>query len=395
MENKNFIDIRQQQLSALSGQEFVQPEFGRTKILFETVENSKSAKESSDTLNACIKAGIIRQDAVVGINSLRHESTGTTFVELKTDDKETAYNVSAKIVAPDPRRFLESGELGKLTDATDFTIISGPCLFSAAGGATAELANGTAIDICNPGALDSVNAPIKNIQVDRRLQAYEADSILRLSKIMSAVNSNGRNVELALNIPRVEYYFYVLDAYEKGKISSELATKWFDLVDERSQRIEELIKRRVPEDFGVRRLGPLDCIETKVRSTLKAGQKGVFEKTINQLRNQNIMWRFAIDNSCPLNFVDISHLSYIMAYIKMAQDEDKFTIAVENPEETPIYRNVKKLLNGIPIKMLLLYPHSNGTPGKPTDQGKANNYFMAPSENNQIGVLKDVIRLNK
>lgn len=390
MKNEAFINVREQQQIAADGGS-ASAFFGRASIFFENELTSKNAVESAQTLNACVQAGILKPDTLVGQKVIRHDN-GLSFVELTVGEGQNTFNTSAKVLSPNPRKFLETGDLAQLTDAQKITIISGQCLFSAPT-ALAHLADGSTAELCNPGQLEKISSRVVGISVDDRIQAYEADSVLRLTSVMSSVNSDGREVEVALNVPKVEYYFYILDAFEKGFIGPDLAARWFELVDARAEKMENLIRKRVPEDFSIRGVNPLNCIENKLKRMVKGDEKDILQKTIANLRNQNIFWNFGIGRNVPERFADISHLSYVMANLFVTQDETTLPIAIENPEETPIVRNLKKTLGEIGLTMILLYPHSNAVPREEPESGKYNNYFVETPDN--LASLKQIVQLNR
>lgn len=390
MKNEAFTNIREQQQIALNGGE-TSAFFGRSSIFFENELTSKNANESALALNACVNAGILKPDTLVGQRAIRHDN-GLSFVELTVGEEQNTFNTSARVLSPNPRKFLETGDLASLTEAQKVTIISGQCLFSAPT-AIAHLADGSTAEICNPGQLESTNSKVLDITVDDRLQAYEADSVLRLTKVISAVNPNDREVEVALNIPKVEYYFYILDAFQKGLVDRDLAKKWFDLVDVRALQMERLIGRRVPNEFSIRGISPLSCVEDKLKRMVESGEKDILSKIVSSLKTQSIFWNFGIGRNDPQRFSDISHLSYVMANLLVTQDGTTLPIAVENPEETPIVRNLKKTLGEIGLTMILLYPHSNAVPKEEPKSGKFNNYFVETPDN--LSSLKQIVRLNR
>lgn len=389
---ENFTNLREMQKKAGSG-EPVGARFAKKRIIFEPIEGSKLATQSAELLQACITSGLFKPDTFVGKNSVTHiskQEIGPAFVELTIGS--TTYNVFADLLAPDPRKFIRNADLKNLTDSDKITVISGMCLFSAPA-TPAKLENGTSVDLCEPGALEGVTQKILDIDVDPRLQASEMDTILRLTKLISAINPGDKKTELALNIPRVEYYMYILGAFEKGLIEPDTATKWFNLVDERYNRMENLMRKRVPSEFVSANVNPLDGIEGKIRGLVSSDERNVFGKLVNALKAQSLVWKYAIDKVPPKKFGDISNLSYVVAYLMVTQD-CTFPIAIENPEEMPITRNLKNILDGLSIRLLMLYPHSNAIPDFEPKNGKINNYFF-PSQENQLGVLREISRLNR
>lgn len=333
------------------------PVFGTSTITFCDSESNKATRRTKEILDRCIQTGILDASVQVGNRALVHDLNGMAFVEL-TVPSGVPYYTQARVLSGENGTKYQYGTSVKLKEVDNFTVISGPCLFSAPS-AQAIDKDGKIYSLSDPLSLDSVEQKITDVRVDSNLQPYEIDAILRLTQVISSLNKK-KNVTVALNIPRLEYWFYALDLYERGLFEQSALGKWFSEVNKRAAGLENLIQRRLPPEFNVSKANPLTPVEQRILEGVKNGGEHLFEESVDVLRD-NPIWNYAISREEPKRFSQLGYLSYPMAHLLTIQNKDQMTVVVESPEETKIMDKTLKLIKGTvdSATVLGLYPHSN------------------------------------
>lgn len=373
------------------------PVFGKSPIEFGEVGETKASRKIAETLRSAQQIGILKPTARIGPGRITHSMNGMGFVELNMPDVGRMYYVHTRVLAPDPKgnHQYQVGQQLKTADKPRIKVISGPCLFSAPSVEATDRA-GNVHFLTDPSALDGIKHPIVDIRIDGRLQPYEVDSILKLTGTMHALDTARKEVAVGLNIPMVEYWFYALDAYQKGLIDGSLLLDWFDQVKKRADGIARLMTARIPSGVSVEKISPLDFAAESVRRIVERGKKDIFGNILYVLQATDPDWKKLIDATDPQRFVDLGYLSYTAAHLKTAQ-EDTLPVVIENPEEVKIMDRTKELIGGFAPNavMLGIFPHSNATLKQEPTNGKRFLYFHKPDESGHLAALSEVARTHQ
>jgi len=334
------------------------PVFGTSTITFCNSESNKATRRTNEILDRCIQTGILDPRAQIGNRALVHDLNGMAFVEL-TVPSGVSYYTHARVLSGENGIKYQYGTGAKIQEVNNFTVISGPCLFSAQS-AQAKDKDGKIYPLSDPLSLDSVEQKITDITINPNLQPYETDAILRLTQVISSLNKD-KNVTVALNVPRLEYWFYALDLYQRGLFEQSVLGKWFSEVNRRAAGLENLIQRRLPTEFKVARVNPLTSVEQTILEGVRDGNERLFENSVDVLRKSDSIWDDIISQEDPKRFSELGYLSYPMAHLLTVQNKDQMTIVVESPEETKIMDKTLKLIKGTvdSATVLGLYPHPN------------------------------------
>ncbi|MDY6912028.1 MAG: hypothetical protein SVM79_06730, partial [Chloroflexota bacterium] len=188
------------------------------------------------------RAGILPPDTSLIGDYLEH-----TLLKNDVDEKAGRY---LGIVLPDGNYQylrLEGESIGvkkeKLGQHDDISILTDTCLFSASC-AVAILESGEEISLVAPKT--EISSPIRELRVSQRFCFYELDSIVRLTDVIQAIKSGSDSFgRIVLAMPTVEYYFYLMKAYNNGFIARDLMWDWVEQVDRQSQKLSDAITRRV------------------------------------------------------------------------------------------------------------------------------------------------------
>ncbi|MDD4990044.1 MAG: hypothetical protein PHW31_01915 [Candidatus Pacebacteria bacterium] len=312
-----------------------------------------------------------------GPRFVRHQGTWT-FIELEVGERN---------------EFIIVYQVGDWNnnDFSSLSYVSGPCLFTC-GAAKAILADGSRTSLCMPGT--GVTQKIVNMEIDNRLTTYEMESVCRLAKFLS-LHARGTKIQskiVNLNVPKVEYYFYLLDAFQNNLISKDQILKWFSEVDIRSDVVRQLYKKKIKKYFGgsinIEDLNLLDGAEGYVKSEIQADKHpklSVISEIVTNTDDSGLA-RKVLSQKPPENFADMNFACYSLA--EMIAGLDGVAVVIENPSERRIAveasRVVKEL--NLPSQILGIYPME-----RVHERGVGNLYFSevdSLDEPDQVRVRK-------
>ncbi len=90
-----------------------------------------------------------------------------------------------------------------------------------------------------------INEKIVTVIADKKLSEYQIDQINRIVKHTTRhINPEGIN-KVVLQIPRVQYYNYAINDYNKWLIDKGTMREYFSIIDKRSNKIEEKYREEI------------------------------------------------------------------------------------------------------------------------------------------------------
>lgn len=389
-----FINIRQAATEGLDSSPKIV--IAGSEINFINADTQKTTRRIKAILEACIDRGVLAPTLGGGESlpsALIHTLTGMGFVNLDLADYGNRF-IHARVLAQNSQGKYGWTGAEPITDLPKISVLSGPCLFGASAVRAID-SEGSVHSLADPFSSE-ISQPIDRIEVNKKLQPYEADAILRLTSVISSLNRD-KNVEVNLNIPRIEYWFYALDAYEKGLIGQKTLFTWFNEVEQRAAGIARLITKRLPREFNIVECSPLLPTEAFVRQSISDQRRNLMPGLI-EILNHDHVWAHAIEVTKPSGFQDLSYLGYCIPYLKKSAEPDSLLVVIENPEETTISDQARPLMDGFVNDGVFvgLYPHSNVALAEDPDFGGGRRmlYFFNPN-GSVLTPLKDVIGMNK
>lgn len=393
----SFINIQDETVQQADTISPDRPIVGKSTLTFCETPRTKSARKVADILRKSTEAGIFQSELQPGDLSLIHDLTGIAFVNTATKDSRKWF-MHARVLSPNGKGEYQWSNATDIKSANNIKVITGPCLFSASAVQAIDT-NGQYHALTDPSS-NGHGGEIVEINIDHRIQPYEAESILRLTSVMANINAS-LPVEIGLNIPREEYWYYALDSYEQGQIDSELLLRWFNDVDKRNKGLMRLMEKRLPNLYRVSTINPLSVTEQFIVDAVQRSQKNLFEPLIEILENTSEAWRHAITQTQPERFLDLCYLSYMVVYLEKAREAGEdggIVLAIENPEETKIMDQTKPLLTCFANKTTILgvYPHSNITLREEPSEGHGKRFLYFFGVNGSLlHPIREAVRANK
>lgn len=324
-----------------------------------------SRKFEGDDINRSGKAMVRRVGSLIEALDLPFEMPGNATV-LSHDNgnafvKILSHGLEFFVMARNPLSEKPLEELDVKNQRLD--IITGVCLYSS-DSVKAIATDGEEFSFTAPNV--DITKIIEDFRINPQLTVYEIESIIRLSSFIRAFRSTKESGRVIINNPKVEYYLYLLPALERGFINPSKALTWFSQVDERHQRLFNIMCKRLSKNSAVQPcvvpINPLDAIRDYVISTVESGQIPQISEAKEKLTKDSRLWAdiFAVED--PGSWNQLSYLSYPQAYLDVAANSN-LLVAVENPTESKIFAHAKKLSNAIPEgnnnnhDIIGFYPH--------------------------------------
>ncbi len=279
-----------------------------------------------------------------------------------------------------------------LAAPNELRIVSGPCLFSV-NGAKAVHADGSCTTLTMPGI--ELERPVEGLAIQENISLYEIETTERLTQTIGEyVNGVDIPTQVSVNIPRSEYYLYILDAFQNGLLGRDIAFEWFDAVDARSQRMRDLfvsrLRRNAPQ-ADVRIGNISDVFGDFIRSNVGQGRLPPLEDMIGEIAFQNEIAATLVQVMQPDSYRDLNYLGYVYEEVINGVGDGIAAVAIENPTEEMIYvqaeRASKQLAqNGVEVNTMGVFPYQQVMY---EEEGK-NLYFLKGTPS--IGVVKQVLR---
>ncbi len=254
----------------------------------------------------------------------------------------------------------------KTFEDTHINIVFGTCLFD---NESVQLVSGDRRYAFLDGKSKSLHqTSIDEISVDKAWTLYEMELITRLSHCIADTVSalNGQTtVTVWYNIPRVEYYTYLLEPFEAGNISPSCMERYFDVVDERhnlvvQQCIRQIrsIAKNIPVVSGanpsveISSAESFSCLENLIRHNVAHGRVPSLKDAKTLLAETYPLWVQVLAHNSPERFFDLALLNWCYEYLAAGQavsrPGDTLGLAIESYGEARILDNLKLVMEKMP-----------------------------------------------
>ncbi|MDD5227283.1 MAG: hypothetical protein PHN45_10820 [Methylococcales bacterium] len=231
------------------------------------------------------------------------------------------------------------------------------------------------LDVGNP-SLSKIK--IDKILIDTDWTLYEIELITRLTRCIAdaAVSLKEKTtVTVKYNIPRVEYYCYLLQSFESGNINISNLLQWFDAVDERYERVVQTSIKMIQKNLKFASIDIIPAntfgdLESFIRHNVTSGKIPSLQDAMRLMAEKYPLWNKILNHFKPQNFVDLTRLSYVYEYISagksVSRHDDTLCLAIEAYHEYPILDYAKLYIESAhansvhvhamyPMKQIALY----------------------------------------
>ncbi|WP_280271635.1 hypothetical protein [Nocardia wallacei] len=269
------------------------------------------------------------------------------------------------IVADDGIQFLHvrgvrNGAAGFTEGRSRISVVTGICLFGSQGCWFID-DRGDRVNMLGPRSKGPTRALI-DLYVDDDLSTYERESAIRLSRSLArtvALAQPDATVTVTVNIPQVQYYFYLLTAYAQDLIDTSLLLRWFDAVDRRHHQVvehysEQLRRelRRERVDFALVQSNALDMLRTTVRDLVTCHEIPDIDALLQAVsESDDSWWQTMMTLDRPKSMTELSRSSYVLDVLRSSTRSETgpadLVIQFDNYSEWRILHGVHRFLDRI------------------------------------------------
>lgn len=274
--------------------------------------------------------------------------------------------------------------LPDLTDYRHVRIVTGMCLFGAAG-LRFSAPDGTTfgwstIAGTNPLQVDAVH-------VHPNLTLYELEMTQRITAELrwrlTGLHTAAGRPDVILDMPRIQYYGHLIDSYRTGRISRRLLLRCWHHVDHRHRHATKALRSRVrlaairagQPDTRITESPGLDCAESVLRTAILDGwPAGAGPDPEQRLVNTMItallqsrdgsQWRRLLEHTDhPTTVTELAFTSYVWQLIRPSlldqhTDRATLTIMLDDIAEQQLYTAARDALTATTAARPGLAPHS-------------------------------------
>jgi hypothetical protein len=238
-----------------------------------------------------------------------------------------------------------------LSQFSSVSVTSGPCLFST-GTLKATGIDGGDISILQRD--EPIPSKITSIEVDPELSLYEWDTITRLTFLIEGLSQAIGHwpIQVTLDVPRIQYYFYLLDANYQGLIDAETLFRWFELVDQRHESVCQSMEARLG-GLRVKRAEAMRHVEETLTQSVRGGEILRVKTVSDLLASADPLWRSLLDLERPGQYNQILNLSYVYEQLQAGSGLGRgasLGVAIEHANERKTFRFSRKLAGRLAAK---------------------------------------------
>jgi hypothetical protein len=275
--------------------------------------------------------------------------------------------------------------------------VTGSCLFSDRA-LRATGADGTVYRCLTPSEAP-VRAPLNRIECSARLSLYELESACRLPRLtadMVALVPPGMPVTVTIDVPWVQYYLLLLEAFYRGFAPPELMFRWFTLADQRNRLVSELFRQRLTHALcqlkcgrrvWIRRAASMACLEPVIRESIRTRTPIAVDRMAQMLRGCDSVWRLTLDAARPSSYRELINLSYAVEQLRAGITHEprgpQLCVAIDNFQERRTCEAARTIAAGIneasgpfDVSLLGMYPRERVFTSEAT--GRADLYDHDP-----------------
>ncbi|WP_218002543.1 hypothetical protein [Nocardia brevicatena] len=184
-------------------------------------------------------------------------------------------------------------------------------------------------------------APLAGVVADECLSLYEAETVLRLSRVITRL---GLAHQVVLDVPREQYYLTIAAIRARREVSAETAAAWCELVDRRHRLLVHAFRVALGVNAPVA-LALSGVGELLRESTVTAAPIDL-RSVHEMLRGPEPMWRL-LGPAADLH--DLQILSYVATLLPRP---GQATLMVDSPSERKLVRRAREFSPNAPLAAL-------------------------------------------
>ena len=259
-----------------------------------------------------------------------------------------------------------SDSIGRGSNLAAVQFVTGACLFSNRA-LTAVADDDSVVDLLHPGR--EIRRRLVSIDAQPELSFYELESCARQARLICDLAQGWPGLSefrVTIDVPREQYYCYLLKGLADGLVDRDLMMHWVVLVDARFDQVvaqmgDELLEWSRRAGLPVPKINLATGFEG-LRESLVAAITDEHEPELDTLTRQlaarSETWGRVSRMDPPTTLRELINLSYAVDYVR-AQGGDTVLVAVEDRSEYRIIEAAEdlslRLRPGEPVPMVGLY----------------------------------------
>ena len=228
---------------------------------------------------------------------------------------------------------------------------TGPCLFSDRALAVRDEL-GRPVEVLHSQAV--VTSRVASITADERLSLYELEGVIRQARVIAGFAAElppTTEISVVADVPRVQYYCYLLEAAAKGLITKELMRAWVQLVDRRHAQVTACLREQLRRQFrlvglpepGVEVSAGLTPVRDQLLNCLELGTRPRVSDLARRLAESDQLWAMANAASTPKTLRDLANRSYSLECLR-GPEAEALHVSVEDRSEVKIREGALRLI---------------------------------------------------
>ncbi len=300
---------------------------------------------------------------------------GDSIVYPSRQDVFRGVNITVPGTENPVKQYLLARTIGKPKAAAyennegEIPLVTGLCLFSKcmASAITEDDETESLVLSSSP-----ITKRVSHIEVNKNPSLYELVSVAQLASLILDIADNNK-VSVHFSIPRVEYYFYILDAVKDGYMSKEQASEWFKCVDERHATVESMLVNticKVNSEVNFVHWDPLAKLGDYIANSVEECKQPDIDEALDILADgdNDSIWRSAAVKETIMAgkspWIALADVSWTIPYMEIGTG-DKLGLAVETYDEQRLLTDAASLSKKIlaemnvekKLKMAAIYSH--------------------------------------
>lgn len=196
------------------------------------------------------------------------------------------------------------------------------------------------------------------IEAEDRFSLYELETTARLTRLTAAIGQRmpaGMPIEVVMQVPRQQYYMYLLDAWEQGLVPTSVFCRWLRLVDQRHARVCSLLRQQLRQRLSgpmmIRVADSLEEIGSALTDWAAGGRPVSLAWCLARLADRRPLWRRVLEFHHPRTWSQLWRLSYVVEQLsagRLDEPNDRtLMVAIQDPAEELTFEAADRIASQI------------------------------------------------
>ena len=201
-------------------------------------------------------------------------------------------------------------------------IIQGPCLFGQKM-AMAVDGSGERHDLASP--VMNLSAPLEYVDINQDVSLYEFEAFMNIGGMLNGLlQTSGKIGKFLLQLPSLQYFLSLADAYADHMIPSGVYTEFMDAINNRKGSFQKAYGE-ICRKHGVE-MDVVDStieLEAYIYGAVALGNPIDFQRGLEIIREYHPLYARIIDEIQAVRWSDILYAAYLYDFLRLGQMRDE------------------------------------------------------------------------